>query len=72
MFSWHFISTHKFYVQEISSENGTICDTMWKNDKGREVTDDYTIWPMRIACWIAKIIDTPRICNTVINAFPRR
>jgi len=43
---------------------------MWKNDKGREVTDDYIIWRMRIACWIAKAIETPRIFNTVLSAFP--
>ena len=48
----------------ILSENRAFCDVVGKYGKARQATDNNVIRRMRVACWITKVTDTFRICNT--------
>jgi hypothetical protein len=48
-------SKHTFCVQQLSSKNRAVYEIMWKNmvERGKQET---TIWRMRLACWIKKVL----------------
>ena len=50
-------NTH-FMFNNFFSENRTVYEIMSKNMVDPEATNDVTIWRIRIACWISKIIRT--------------
>ena len=48
-----------FYVQQCLSQNGAVCDLMWKKcGRARHATDDNITRCMRFACWITEATDT--------------
>jgi hypothetical protein len=57
------IKTHILWSVTFFFENRAVYEIMWKNtvERGRP---QITIWRMRIACWISKVINTLRLCNT--------
>jgi len=47
------------------SKNSAVYEILWKSMvTARQATDDNIIWHMRFVCWITKITDTLRICNS--------
>jgi len=61
-------NTH-FTFSKFYSENCVICEIMWYATPDMSQT---TVPSIHLACWIPKATNTLRMCNTVLDSFPRQ